>query len=321
MKMRSAIARVLIAGSLLVAVRVSSAETTSWNASSGQSPGPPCWTLFDTSPMNNPVLGSGTMHLGTSSPAEVMYFEQVGTQLSVPGTWTIEAGMRVVAEHHPPGSSRWGAAIGFATGPGRGGVLVIGENELRLWSGFGVAGPAAVVPTTDGMHDYRLEVEIAGAIRVYRDGVLVLSGATIAHSGFGSRAYLYFGDGSGEAASTTEWAYFRHDGAASSCGSVADASPRAPGPSVAFEYPAPNPAANDVLLRIDLPRATQVRLVVFDGAGRRMRMLASGILDPGVHPIRWDLRDDRGAPAPAGLYFARLDAEGRRFTRPIVITR
>jgi flagellar hook assembly protein FlgD len=53
-----------------------------------------------------------------------------------------------------------------------------------------------------------------------------------------------------------------------------------------------------------------VRLRVFDVAGRVVATLAEGPLAAGEHPFRWNGRDDRAAPAPAGLYFVRLDAPG-----------
>jgi len=75
--------------------------------------------------------------------------------------------------------------------------------------------------------------------------------------------------------------------------------------------PSPNPARERVALRWALPRATVVRLAVFDAAGRRVRSLIEGAVDAGEHSILWDLRDDRGAPVSSGLCFVRLEAEGR----------
>jgi flagellar hook assembly protein FlgD len=64
-----------------------------------------------------------------------------------------------------------------------------------------------------------------------------------------------------------------------------------------------------------------VELGIFDAAGRRVRTLVSGAASAGQHPVVWDLNDDRGAPAGAGLFFARLEAEGQRFTARFVTLR
>jgi len=51
--------------------------------------------------------------------------------------------------------------------------------------------------------------------------------------------------------------------------------------------------------------------------GRRLRELASGIRPAGEQSLTWDLRDDRGAAVGAGLYFVRLEADGRTITRKV----
>jgi len=52
-----------------------------------------------------------------------------------------------------------------------------------------------------------------------------------------------------------------------------------------------------------------------------VRGLASGAQPAGDHAVAWDLRDEGGRPVDAGLYFAQLEAEGRRFTHKLVAVR
>jgi hypothetical protein len=91
-----------------------------------------------------------------------------------------------------------------------------------------------------------------------------------------------------------------------------------PDPTVAagitFAPPRPNPATTGAVLRFALPRAANVRLAIYDTSGRRVRLLTSGATPAGEHVVSWDLSDDGGHAVGAGLYFARLDAEGRTFT-------
>ncbi|TMQ50943.1 MAG: T9SS type A sorting domain-containing protein [Candidatus Eisenbacteria bacterium] len=94
-----------------------------------------------------------------------------------------------------------------------------------------------------------------------------------------------------------------------------------PGPppsETMFDRPSPNPALGLLTLRFSLARETLVRLAIYDATGRRVRGLASGAQPAGEHALAWDLRDERGHAVRAGLYFARLDAEGRSFTQRLV---
>lgn len=70
---------------------------------------------------------------------------------------------------------------------------------------------------------------------------------------------------------------------------------------------APNPMRVSTRLRFRLATAATTRLEVLDVAGRVVRVvLDRTALPAGPHEVIWDGRDATGAPAPAGLYFARL---------------
>jgi len=97
-------------------------------------------------------------------------------------------------------------------------------------------------------------------------------------------------------------------------GTVSVPDPTAPA-GIAFAPPSPNPALGPVTLRFALPREAPVRLGIYDVGGRRVRELASGTQTMGEHALVWDLRDDSGHAVVAGLYFARLELEGRVLTQ------
>jgi flagellar hook capping protein FlgD len=93
----------------------------------------------------------------------------------------------------------------------------------------------------------------------------------------------------------------------------------APGPGeLAFFRASPNPGRGSLALRFTLPRETRVRLAIYDISGRQLRELASGVEPAGDLAIGWDLRDANGGAVSAGLYFARLEMEGRSFTQTLV---
>ncbi len=66
----------------------------------------------------------------------------------------------------------------------------------------------------------------------------------------------------------------------------------------------PNPARGGTSFTVTLERAAATRAVVVDVRGRLVRTLASRAMPAGTHVLAWDGRDDRGARAPAGIYFA-----------------
>ena len=79
-----------------------------------------------------------------------------------------------------------------------------------------------------------------------------------------------------------------------------------------LEPVAPNPvrAGRAVTLAFALPEAATARLEVFDALGRRVAVLAGGAFGAGRHTAAWSTDG-----LPAGLYVARLTADGRTDTR------
>lgn len=72
----------------------------------------------------------------------------------------------------------------------------------------------------------------------------------------------------------------------------------------------PNPFNPATVLRYELPAgASSVSLAIYDARGRQVRRLEA-VRGAGLHQIRWDGRSDRGDRSAAGVYFARLDADG-----------
>jgi hypothetical protein len=80
---------------------------------------------------------------------------------------------------------------------------------------------------------------------------------------------------------------------------------------------APNPFRESARLSWSLARAGRVELAIYSVDGRRVRTLVRGETAPGVYRTEWDGTDDAGAHMQAGVYFARLTAGGRHFTRAL----
>ena len=70
----------------------------------------------------------------------------------------------------------------------------------------------------------------------------------------------------------------------------------------------PNPFNPTTTISYDLPRATNVRLVVYDVQGREVRELVNATQPPGRHDFVWDGRNASSEPVASGVYFYRLMA-------------
>jgi hypothetical protein len=80
----------------------------------------------------------------------------------------------------------------------------------------------------------------------------------------------------------------------------------------ALHAAAPNPFNPRTKLVYDLPAAAPVSLQVFDISGRLVRTLVDGVASSaGRHEATWNGRDEAGRTLPAGVYFARLAADGK----------
>jgi 3',5'-cyclic AMP phosphodiesterase CpdA len=74
----------------------------------------------------------------------------------------------------------------------------------------------------------------------------------------------------------------------------------------------PNPSDGLAEIGYTLDRTSEVRVSIYDVAGRVVRGLRpQSQLGPGPHTVRWDGTDRSGRPVPAGQYFARIQSEHR----------
>ncbi len=78
----------------------------------------------------------------------------------------------------------------------------------------------------------------------------------------------------------------------------------------------PNPFNPSTVARFELRAASQVRLAVYDLAGREVAVLAEGFYPTGVHQAVWD-----AASMPSGVYFARLTAGEFTQTRKLLLVK
>jgi len=80
----------------------------------------------------------------------------------------------------------------------------------------------------------------------------------------------------------------------------------------------PNPFNPSTTIEYDVPRAGLIDLSIFDAAGRLVRRLVSGTVEPGRRQVVWDGRNQRGGPVGSGVYLVRLEAADAE--RPLKLT-
>jgi hypothetical protein len=85
--------------------------------------------------------------------------------------------------------------------------------------------------------------------------------------------------------------------------------------------PFPNPFNPVVTIPLLTDRPGRARLSIYDARGRQVALLWDGDLPAGAHALVWRGRDDRGRPAPSGVYFGRLQTRSGAWTRRLVLTR
>lgn len=83
----------------------------------------------------------------------------------------------------------------------------------------------------------------------------------------------------------------------------------------------PNPAKGAATIAFQLPAKQRVRLEIYNIVGQRIRRLADADLEPGLHRISWDGRDELGRQVSGGIYFYKLETGGIRLTNKLVILR
>ncbi|HYE95264.1 MAG TPA: CHRD domain-containing protein [Rubricoccaceae bacterium] len=87
-----------------------------------------------------------------------------------------------------------------------------------------------------------------------------------------------------------------------------------PGYALAAAYP--NPFNPTTTLRYTTAEAGPARLAVYDALGREVRVLLDGPQAAGTFTVAFDAAD-----LPSGLYFVRLEAGGRTFTRSVALVK
>ena len=78
--------------------------------------------------------------------------------------------------------------------------------------------------------------------------------------------------------------------------------------SYRLEQNFPNPFNHTSMLRYEVPEPSEIRIAVFDAAGRLARSLTASFKTPGWYTIQWNGENDYGEAMPSGVYVIRMTA-------------
>jgi GH35 family endo-1,4-beta-xylanase len=83
----------------------------------------------------------------------------------------------------------------------------------------------------------------------------------------------------------------------------------------------PNPFNPVTSIQYLLPEASQVKLIVYDLRGAKIRTLVNTYQNSGRYTVIWNATNDLGVPVPAGLYLYCLDQGASKMQKKMILLR
>jgi hypothetical protein len=83
----------------------------------------------------------------------------------------------------------------------------------------------------------------------------------------------------------------------------------------------PNPFNPSAVIEFELAKRGEVRLGIYDTAGRLLRVLVEGTRAAGPHEVVWNGTDNAGGAVASGVYFVRFESGGKVVSKKIVLLR
>ncbi len=81
----------------------------------------------------------------------------------------------------------------------------------------------------------------------------------------------------------------------------------------------PNPFNAQTIISYHLPRASHVRLQIYNPLGQVVRILEDGMKEGGIYSVTWDGRDYHAQIVPTGIYFCRFEAGDFNFFQKMIL--
>ncbi|MCK4694343.1 MAG: T9SS type A sorting domain-containing protein, partial [Candidatus Cloacimonetes bacterium] len=82
-------------------------------------------------------------------------------------------------------------------------------------------------------------------------------------------------------------------------------------PGLIFKQNYPNPFNPETTINYQLPKNSEVELIICNIKGQRVKVLVNDFQDTGEHSIIWNGVDESGKPVSSGIYFYKLNVNGK----------
>ena len=81
----------------------------------------------------------------------------------------------------------------------------------------------------------------------------------------------------------------------------------------------PNPFRDKLSVDIQMPRAGKISASLYNIRGQHVRTLFDAVKSAGTHSLSMGSQDGNGAPLATGLYFLRVEYEGKILSRRVAL--
>ncbi len=81
----------------------------------------------------------------------------------------------------------------------------------------------------------------------------------------------------------------------------------------------PNPFNPSTTIAFDVPKASLVKITIYNLVGQKVRELKNEILSAGHYSVVWDGHDDIGTRVGSGIYLVEMNADGFRSVKKMVL--
>ncbi len=89
-------------------------------------------------------------------------------------------------------------------------------------------------------------------------------------------------------------------------------------PRLTLTSSSPNPFSDKTRLQFSLPTAGAAKLRIYNAGGQLVRILDGESFNAGVNVVEWDGRNDDARQVSGGIYFLRLEQNGRKANQKII---
>lgn len=89
-------------------------------------------------------------------------------------------------------------------------------------------------------------------------------------------------------------------------------------PVYKLERNIPNPFYSSTSICFSIPAKSNVKVLIYDCTGRKIRNLMGGLMEAGRYSVIWDGKDDNGKRVTPGVYLYRLEGKDCRITKKLI---